>query len=85
MNIEIILIILCLIVILNIFVTVSLLKRDNLKPFQKYSQIFLVWLVPFIGALCIWLVNKNLDAKPKNIKEFGGGPNDSIGAGYGDF
>lgn len=65
--------------IINVVVTVFLFRLDTLEQFQKYAQSLIVWIVPFVGALAIWLFNRNDYDNPKS-KEFGGGPRDSSGS-----
>ncbi len=65
--------------ILNILVSVYLFNRIDLDPMQKIVQTILVWLVPVIAALALWLFNRSHDVKEINKKPFGGGANDSIG------
>lgn len=64
-------------VILNIFVTVFLSKREELEPFQKGAQIFLVWLIPYLAAVGLWLLNKDQTQSNGTAKTFGGGTQDS--------
>ena len=68
--------------ILNLYVSIFLLRRDDLEPIQKALQIVIVWLIPFFGAIGLWLFNRSQDDdnnKPGK-RSFGGGANDSIGA-----
>ncbi|MBC3767471.1 hypothetical protein [Neptunicella marina] len=61
-------------VFINAFVTIFLFNREDLNSLQRAVQIVLVWLIPFFGAIGLWLFNKSHDAKPSKYKEFGGGP-----------
>ena len=70
---------LVLIIAINSFVTVFLFRLDTLDSFQKYAQTLIVWLVPIVGALVLWLFNRN-DYINHKSKEFGGGPRDSSGS-----
>lgn len=63
----------------NVAVTVFLFKRDDLDKFQKYAQSTLAWLIPIIGAVIFWRINKNHDMQYKATKEFGGGAANSGG------
>ncbi|MDT0629872.1 hypothetical protein [Alteromonas sp. W364] len=58
---------------LNISVSVFLFKRDDLDNFQKCAQTFFTWLIPIIGALIFWQINRSHDAQYKEAKAFGGG------------
>jgi len=61
------------IVLLNVIVSILLIKRDDLEVFQKVVQVILVWLIPFFAAVGLWLFYRSQD-KPKSIpKSFGGG------------
>jgi hypothetical protein len=68
--------------LLNIFVTVFLSRRDDLDTFQKVAQITIVWLFPYFASVGLWLLCKSQDTSPhKPTKEFGGGWNNSGGPG----
>lgn len=67
--------------VLNVLVSVFLFKRDDLEPFQKGAQVLIVWLIPFVAAIGLWMFNKSNDVEVTSKKEFGGGPQDSSGAG----
>jgi hypothetical protein len=61
-------------------VSIYLLKRDSLNNFQKCIQVFTVWMVPFLGAIGLWLFHRNDDNHSSTkAGSFGGGANDSIG------
>ena len=67
--------------ILNLSVSIYLFKRNDLDRFQKIAQVIVVWLIPFIGAIGLWLFNRSHDSdnnKPSGGL-FGGGSQDSIG------
>ncbi|MEC9429181.1 MAG: hypothetical protein VX781_07300 [Pseudomonadota bacterium] len=68
-------------IILNTVVSIFLVRRDDLETFQKGAQIFIVWLIPFFAAIGLWLLNRSQDMPAKAHKSFGGGPQDSSGAG----
>ena len=80
--------ILSLLVVINTAVTVFLFRRDDLEPSQKYAQTFFIWLIPIIGAIVMWRVNRSHDVSYKRNKELGGGSSnssayDSAGGGGG--
>lgn len=79
MEFEILYAILGIVVLLNVVVSIFLLRREDLEPFQKGAQIFIVWLVPILGAVIMWRVNKSHDSESKRKKAFGGGAS-SLGA-----
>ncbi|NUW67190.1 hypothetical protein [Vibrio coralliilyticus] len=67
-------------VLVNVVVTISLLKNDAITSSQKLTQVSIVWVVPFIGAVGFWLFHR-IDGRSdaSTPKTFGGGANDSIG------
>ncbi len=66
-------------VLLKVAVSIFRLKREDLEAFQKGAQIIIVWLVPILGSIIMWRVNKSHDAEFKRKKAFGGGAS-SLGA-----
>ena len=68
-----------LVISINIFVTVFLFRLDTLDSFQKYAQTLIVWFLPIVGALVLWLFNRN-DCVNYKSTEFGVGPRDSSGS-----
>jgi Mn2+/Fe2+ NRAMP family transporter len=48
-------------VVLNTIVSILVGKRDDLSLFQKIAQILIIWLVPFLAAIGIFLLNKDYD------------------------
>lgn len=81
MDVEILYVVLAILFILNTSVSVFLMKRDDLDTFQKGAQMLLVWLVPFLAAIGVWLLNRSQDIQATRDKTFGGGVSDSIGPG----
>ncbi|WP_064792096.1 hypothetical protein [Shewanella woodyi] len=65
------------VVLLNLVVSIYLAKRNDLEPFQKTAQIFLVWLIPIIAAIGLWLFHRSQDVPVSSSKSFGGGSNSS--------
>ncbi|GLX80542.1 hypothetical protein tinsulaeT_38820 [Thalassotalea insulae] len=60
--------------VINVLVSIFLFTRDDLEKFQKIAQTVIVWLVPFVGALVMWLFNKSqVINKPKSKAPLGGG------------
>ena len=68
-----------ILICINIAVTSFLFRLDTLNTFQKYAQTLIVWFIPFLGALMLWLFNRSDSVNTKG-KEFGGGPRDSSGS-----
>jgi MFS-type transporter involved in bile tolerance (Atg22 family) len=68
-------------ILLNTVVSIFLGRRDDLETLQKSTQKFFVWLVPFFGAIGLWLLNRSQDTPVRAHKSFGGGPQDSSGGG----
>ena len=71
---EVFLVFSCVIVLVNFYVTLRLWKLETLELFQKVAQSLIIWLVPIIGALIIWLVIKDDESPPS-----GRNPNDNQG------
>jgi hypothetical protein len=61
------------IVLLNVIVSILLIKRDDLEVFQKVVQVILVWLIPFFAAVGLWLFYRSQDKPKSPPKSFGGG------------
>ena len=73
---------LAVLVLLNSYVSIFLLRRDDLESIQKVLQIVIVWLIPLIGAIGLWLFLRSQDDNDSNkpgTGSFGGGSNDSMG------
>jgi len=70
--------------VLNLFVSVLICKREDLEHKQKFFQVLLIWSVPFIVAigLLIFYSTQDQTAEPFQ-REFGGGTNDGIGGTEG--
>jgi hypothetical protein len=68
--------------LINILVSFYIAKRDDLERFQIYSQIVIVWLIPLIGAMVLWLFNRSHDAPANTIHPEG--DNKGHMGGYGD-
>ena len=66
-------------VTLNILVSIFIARRADLDSFQKGAQVTMVWLIPFIAAVGLWLFHRSIDDKRRGVGPIGGGPNDSIG------
>jgi len=66
--------------ILNVVVSIFIFRRDSLDRFQKISQIVIVWLIPFIAAIGIWLFHRSDEDDSPGSGPIGGGSSDSIGA-----
>jgi hypothetical protein len=64
-----------IIALINIVVSIYLGKRDDLEPFQKGAQIFIVWLIPLFAAVGLWLFYRSQNVPTSSTKPFGGGEN----------
>jgi len=51
--------------------------RDDLESFQKFAQIIIVWLIPLIAAIGIWVFHRSNDAPLKPQKGSGNTSSDS--------
>ena len=81
MSIKIILIVLF---IMNFVVSFSIANRDDIDVKQKIYQILLVWALPIIGALGLFVFYKSQDEKIKpRLTEFGGGTSNSSAGSHG--
>jgi hypothetical protein len=75
-------VVLGILLILNTLVSVFLIKRDDLDKAQKVLQATIVWLLPFLGAIGIWLLNRSQDDDDKPSGDsFGGGSGGGIAGG----
>lgn len=64
-------------IILNIFVSMYIIYLcDGLNRFQKISQIIIIWLIPFVGAIGIFLLNMSFNDES-------GPPSSGTGGGSG--
>lgn len=65
-------------VLLNCLVTAYVIRNNDFDGKQKFLQCTVVWLIPLLGAVLIYLVARSLsDASAESKGEFGGGPQDS--------
>jgi hypothetical protein len=72
---------------MNFIVTIFLLRRDDLEPFQKGAQIFIVWLIPVIAGIGIWQFHRSQDrplARNKIGSSLSNGEGYSSAGGGGD-
>lgn len=73
-----ILVIAGLLILVNFMISLIISKRDDFDTSQKVAQIALVWLLPLIGAVGIWLLYKSIDkpiSKPKSFAKRSEGSN----------
>ncbi|KNC68995.1 hypothetical protein AC626_01780 [Pseudoalteromonas rubra] len=67
-----------IVLILNMLVSVFIGRRHDLERFQKVAQIIIVWLIPVVAAIGLWVFYKSQDGEVKpDSKNFGGGAQDS--------
>ena len=70
--------------LLNLFVSIYIIRRDDLENFQKFAQTLIVWIIPLLGATALWMFHYNSDnPKPTKRRIVGGGPVDSSGVSQG--
>ena len=55
-----------ILLIINFIVTYNLIKNKNYTKKQKNIQIFIIWLIPIMGALIIYIL-LNREEKQKTI------------------
>jgi len=67
---------------LNCLVSLRVGFVKGLTAIQKTLQIAIVWLIPLLGAIGIWLFHRT-DNEPKGLSEppFGGGAHDGMPGG----
>lgn len=74
-----------ILIIANLFVSVALSRNDVLDRFQKVVQILIVWVIPFLGAIGLWIFHLSQgEDNSSSGGSFGGGHNDSIGVSSSD-
>ena len=66
-------------VISNILVTVFIVTLDDYEPVQKIAQVVIIWLVPLVGAIGLWLFHRDSGDRRSGGGSFRGGSNDSLG------
>lgn len=70
-------------VVLNLSVSILIVRRADLDSFQKAAQIGIVWIIPVIAAIGLWFFHRSNDDNNSGGGPIGGGPNDSIGVHVG--
>lgn len=70
MQFEIVWILLASYFLLSLLVTFLIIKRDDLEPGQKAGQCVLVWLIPFVAAIGIWIFHQSSDRASVRIDSF---------------
>ncbi|MCP4326666.1 MAG: hypothetical protein GY787_33535 [Alteromonadales bacterium] len=80
---EMLFIVLILFCVLNTLVSIFIGTRSDLNKTQKVLQIVLVWLIPIIASIGLWIINRSHDVPEQNrsSNEIGGGGSDSLSAG----
>ncbi|GLX76714.1 hypothetical protein tinsulaeT_00540 [Thalassotalea insulae] len=68
-----VIILISILVIINIAVSLFLFRRDDLEKFQKVGQTIVVWLIPFVGAVIMWVFNRNQEVHVSKQKRPLGG------------
>ena len=71
-----------ILLLMNCFVSIQLLAAWDLTKTQKLIQILIVWFIPLLGALGIYLMRRS-DGEPRGPRKppFGGGANDGMPGG----
>lgn len=57
-------------ILLNIVVTLIVAKRDDLEVGQKVGQSLLVWFIPFVATIGVWVFHRNEDKENARIESF---------------
>ena len=68
---------------LNFSVSIMIVRRGDLNSFQKGIQVAMIWIIPIIAAIGLWLFHRSNDDNSPGGGPIGGGPNDSIGVHVG--
>jgi len=71
-------------IILNLIVTIIVVQRDDLDKIQKKIQIFIIWIIPYVSSIGIWLFYNSMDNdfnRKKSVGNSGGLDNYTIGGG----
>ncbi len=68
---KILFIVLATVVILNLVVSITVARRDDLNILQKTVQIIIAWLIPLFGAIGIWSLHKSYDEPIEPSKPIG--------------
>ena len=71
-----------LILVVNCFVSVVVLRDSGITSVQKLLQLLVIWILPLLGAVVVYLVHRS-DDEPRGPAEppFGGGANDGMPGG----
>jgi hypothetical protein len=66
----------------NCVVTLRVLRATGLTVAQKLAQSLIIWLLPLLGGVVVYLVHRS-DGDPRGPKPppFGGGAHDGMGGG----
>ena len=76
-TVEITLLILCL---LNSFMSFYLYTRQDFDKVQKLSQIVIVWILPLLGAVSLWIFHSSQNKPIVSMERgIGGGPVEGSG------
>lgn len=51
-------VILLLAISLNLYVTILIYKLAHLQRSQKVKQLFILWIIPLLAGIWIWLLHK---------------------------
>ncbi|WDE06732.1 hypothetical protein SG34_007460 [Thalassomonas viridans] len=71
MQVEILYVIVAVFCLFNLLVSVYIFKRDDLELFQKVVQTILVWLIPVLAGIGLWLFHRSNDEAIKPITGVG--------------
>ena len=63
--------------VLNLSFSILIVRRSDLDIFQKAAQITMVWGIPVIAAIGLWLFHRSNDDNNPGVGPIGGGPNDN--------
>jgi hypothetical protein len=75
----------CCLVVYNAWVTVLTWRTKELERKQKFWQIAFVWLVPFLGAVVVHVINRMNAIEPEKRKIPGVEPQADQGIDHTSF
>ncbi|MFK8076530.1 MAG: hypothetical protein AB8B84_08080 [Granulosicoccus sp.] len=68
--------------VLNISVSIVIMRRVEFDKNQKIIQICLVWFLPLLGFILILFLYAGIRSSTADKKQFGGGPGETDVGGY---
>lgn len=79
LNIILSLLVLALIVFLNVWATLAVMRDEFSEPLQKVFQITLIWIIPILGALLVLGVHRKEEKPSRTYRS----DHDRVGDDFG--